>query len=54
MSWQSHLNQRGVQKKMSIEVTDYPDEKDEDLLEWDEIGESILRYEWLKVRYDGP
>ncbi len=25
-----------------------------ELPEWDDTGESLLRYEWLKVRYDGP
>ncbi len=25
-----------------------------ELPEWDDTGESLLRYEWLKIRYDGP
>ena len=39
---------------MSIEAEEQQQGKEESLPEWDDTGESILRYEWLKVRYDGP
>ena len=39
---------------MSIETEKQQEGKEDHLPEWDDTGESILRYEWLKVRYDGP
>ena len=40
--------------EMSIETEKQQEGKEDHLPEWDDTGESILRYEWLKVRYDGP
>jgi hypothetical protein len=41
---------------LSIEAEEkiQPKNQEDEFPEWDDTGESILRYELLKIRYDGP
>jgi hypothetical protein len=37
-----------------IENKIHSEERLPELPEWDDTGESLLKYEWAKVRYEGP